>query len=97
MSDLKMIDKECCAKKPKFVETIRTISSQNKFPLSIKMMLDEKLIEAAQESDNNISLKIPNKYARFVQEHYISEGFDVEIVEKIFGNDNIVTYVKIHW
>lgn len=97
MSDLKMVDKECCAQKPKFVETIRTISSRNKFPLSIKMKLDEMLIEAAQESDNNISLKIPNKYVRIVQDHYISEGFEVEIVEKNFGNDNIGTYVKIRW
>ena len=43
-------DKVCCAERVKFVETIRTINSQNPFPNSIKHDIDNSIWNSAEES-----------------------------------------------
>lgn len=71
-------DKPCCgASRIKFVETIRTINSQNPFPSSIRHNIDNSIRNSAEESLHSFQTDVPNTWINIIFDYYVSEGFIV--------------------
>lgn len=86
-------DNECCAKRVKFVETIRTINSQNPFPSSIKHDIDNHIWNCAEESLRSFQTNVSNDWVNKIFEYYVSEGFMVTRTE---FNKSLTT-LKFEW